>query len=112
MDIQIPALAWSPRGPGWARIYRLGATAGEVTVPGDQHALRFQPDRDLDTAQRRLLTDRLAGHFPRQVASLRLDAAPALKALHQRYSGTIIMRTTPFEALVLTVLSQNRTGEI
>lgn len=35
-----------------------------------------------------------------------------LAALRDRYQGTIIMHADPFEALVVGILSQNRTGEI
>jgi endonuclease III len=45
------------------------------------------------------------------VGDLTLDTHPALKALRDRYRGVVVMTTDPFEALVLTILSQNRTGE-
>jgi endonuclease III len=45
------------------------------------------------------------------IGDLALDANPILASLQERYQGVIIMHTDPFEALVVTILSQNRTGE-
>jgi endonuclease III len=112
MDIQIPALAWCPRGDGWARTYRLNGTGIGMTVAEDDHALRFRLHRPVGAAAARQLKRLLRAHFPRQVAGLDLAAHPALAALRDRYRGVVIMRAEPFEALVVTVLSQNRTGEI
>jgi len=113
MDIQIPALAWQRReGETWGRMYLTEDSATEVTVTEDDHALRFVPCRALGASAHRQLARRLRSHFPRQVASLGLGARPVLAALADRYQGVIVMHADPFEALILTVLSQNRTGEI
>jgi endonuclease III len=112
MDIQIPALAWQPRGDGWGRTYRVNGTETDVTVTEEDRALRYRlrPPAAADTA--RELQQMLRAHFPRQVAALDLDAHPVLALLRDRYRGVVIMRADPFEALVVTILSQNRTGEI
>ena len=54
----------------------------------------------------------LRRQFPRQVSTLHLEGRPVLAAMSRHYQGVIIMSADPFEALILTVLSQNRTGEI
>jgi endonuclease III len=54
----------------------------------------------------------LRQQFSRQVSTLHLDGHPALAAMGRRFQGVVIMSADPFEALILTVLSQNRTGEI
>jgi endonuclease III len=112
MDIQIPALAWQPRGNGWNRVYRIDGAQVDVTVTEDDRALRYQlePDPGAETARR--LQGLLRQQFARQVAALDLAAHPVLAALRDRYQGTVIMHADPFEALVVAVLSQNRTGEI
>ncbi len=113
MDIQIPALAWQPHGNGaWRRTYRIGGTVIEVTVTADDHALRFRAHRPLPAGTRTLLASILRRQFPRQVSALALDGHPVLAAIGRHYQGVVIMGADPFEALVLTVLSQNRTGEI
>jgi endonuclease III len=113
MDIQIPALAWQRSDEHtWTRRYHLNGLAADVTATADGHALVFQAGQELDDSTRRHLGARLRSHFPRQVAALDLTAHPLLAALGDRYQGVIIMHADPFEALILTVLSQNRTGEI
>ena len=113
MDIQIPALAWQPSGSGaWQRIYRTSETVTEVTVTADDHALRFRAGRPLDASTTSALAAVLRRQFPRQVSTLHLDGRPVLAAMSRHYQGVIIMSASPFEALILTVLSQNRTGEI
>ena len=113
MDIQIPALAWQPSGSGaWQRTYRTGGTVTEVTVTEDDHALRFRADQPLHASTTLALGAVLRRQFPRQVSTLHLDGHPVLAAMSRHYQGVIIMSADPFEALILTVLSQNRTGEI
>lgn len=113
MDIQIPALAWQPSGSGtWQRIYRTSGTVTEVTVTADDHALRFRAGRPLDASTTSALAAVLRRQFPRQVSTLHLEGRPVLAAMSRHYQGVIIMSAGPFEALILTVLSQNRTGEI
>jgi endonuclease III len=113
MDIQIPALAWQPSGDGsWHRTYRTGGTVTEVTVTDDDHALRFRAARPLSASTSGLLAAVFRRQFPRQVSTLALDRHPVLAAMSDRYRGVVIMSASPFEALILTVLSQNRTGEI
>ena len=41
MEIQVPALAWQPRGSGWERAYRVDGTLVDVTVTEDDRALRY-----------------------------------------------------------------------
>ena len=53
----------------------------------------------------------LRRQFPRQVSTLHLEGRPVLAAMSRHYQGVIIMSADPFEALILTVLSQNRTGD-
>jgi len=113
MDIQIPALAWQPCGSGvWQRTYRTGGTVTEVTVTEDDHALRFRADRPLPASATSALAGVLRRQFPRQVSTLHLDGHPVLAAMGRHYQGVVIMSAGPFEVLILTVLSQNRTGEI
>lgn len=113
MDIQIPALAWQPRGDdAWGRAYRVDGTVIDVTVTEDDRALRYHLSPATDDGTARQLHQLLRAHFPRQIAALDLAAHPALAALRARYQGTVIMTAEPFEALVVTILSQNRTGEI
>jgi endonuclease III len=113
MDIQIPALAWQPSGNGsWQRTYQADGAVTEVTVSEDDHALRFRVGRALPAQATSALAAVLRRHFPRQVSTLNLDSHPVLAAMSRRYRGVVIMAADPFEALILTVLSQNRTGEI
>lgn len=112
MDIQIPALAWQPAGDGgWQRVYHLHGTAVDVHLSGEDDALNFYFQAHPKTANE--LRARLTGMFTARdmIDVLALDKHPTLEALQQHYAGVIIMNTTPFEALVLTVLSQNRSGE-
>ena len=113
MDIQIPALAWQPAGSTtWRRTYRVDGVAAEVSVIEGDHALVFRPAGTLTARARRQLEAMLREQFPRQASALSLDTQPILAAIGRRYQGVVIMCADPFEALVLTVLSQNRTGEI
>lgn len=112
MDIQVPALAWQPRGNGWGRAYRVDGTIIDVTVTEDHRALRYHLSPAVGASEARQLEQLLREHFPRQIGGLDLSAHPALAALRDRYQGTVIMGADPFEALVVTILSQNRTGEI
>ncbi|GIJ29797.1 hypothetical protein Vqi01_49590 [Micromonospora qiuiae] len=108
MDIQIPALAWQP-GPagGYRRVLHLGGHPIVVTVRQCDGGLRVtasRPHAELPGLLRRM--------FPIQVADLDLGTNPVWAQLQARYGGVIVMWAPPFEALVITVLSQNRTGEI
>ncbi len=111
MDIQIPALAWQPDGAGrWRRSYFHDGHEITVEVTAAGRALEFFVDAPTRTARRLHLV--LRETFPTQVAQLALGPDPILAALRERYGGVIAMTTSPFEALILTILSQNRTGEI
>jgi|GEM_PF-192053 endonuclease III len=112
MEIQVPALAWQPRGSGWERAYRVDGTLVDVTVTEDDRALRYHLSPVPGPSETRHLEQLLREHFPRQIGGLDLAAHPALAVLRDRYQGTVIMGAEPFEALVVTILSQNRTGEI
>ena len=110
MDIQIPALAWQPVGDGhYRRTVHLSGTAVQVHVAEADHALHLFYDTDRATA--RSLNRLLRASFGVQIADLALGDDPILRALHTRYAGVIVMWVEAFEALVLTVLSQNRSGE-
>jgi endonuclease III len=111
MDIQIPALAWQPLPGGrFGRIYHLDGDVVRVEVTETERALVFSHDAPRRATAARLAADLRAG-FPTQVGDLDLGAHPALRAMRRRYRGVVVMHTDPFEALVLTMLSQNRTGE-
>ncbi|XVS60890.1 endonuclease III domain-containing protein [Actinosynnema sp. CA-299493] len=112
MDIQVPALAWAPlTDDRFRRVYRLDGHAVTVDVAEGDRALRFDHDAP-DDRTAALLHGLLRRTFTRTIGDLVLDAHPILSALHQRYRNVVIMHSPPFEALVLTILSQNRTGEI
>ncbi|MGQ0776605.1 MAG: endonuclease III domain-containing protein [Pseudonocardiales bacterium] len=112
MDIQIPSLAWEPLPEGrFRRVYHLAGKAITVEVVEGVGALHFfftAPTSVVGSELEALLRR----SFPRMIGSLVLDANPTLRSLRNRYQGVIIMHCDPFEALVLTMLSQNRTGEI
>lgn len=108
MDIQIPALAWLPTQTGWRRVLYPGGDPVTVTVTEIDQALRFTFD---DTPHDAAVRAALTAIFPRQIGALHLGDHPALTALNDHYRGVIVMAADPFEALVLTVLSQNRSGE-
>jgi len=108
MDIQIPALAWQSTGDGgYRRTLHPGDRPITIEVHQSEQGLLFTAD-----GQHPNLPDLLRRMFPTQVADLQLGADPRLRALRRRYRGVVVMWAPPFEALVLTVLSQNRTGEI
>ncbi|WP_203820636.1 endonuclease III domain-containing protein [Paractinoplanes ferrugineus] len=112
MDIQIPALAWQPAGLGrWERTYYPQGEPVVVQVERDHQRLLFSYQASPDDA--RLIGDALTAAFPadKQIDNLDLDGHPVLTSLRARYSGVIVMTTPAFEALVLTVLSQNRSGD-
>lgn len=112
MDIQIPALAWQPAGDGrFRRTYHLDGQAVDLQVAEADLALHFYHPALPEPATTRV-GDLLRRAFARQIADLNLGANPTLRALQRRYRGVVVMRADPFEALVLTILSQNRTGEI
>jgi hypothetical protein len=112
IDIQIPSLAWKPLPNNrFRRVYYLDGHAITVEVAEGKNALHFSytaPDPVLAA----WLETQLERTFPRMIDSLVLDANPTLRSLYERYQGVLIMHSDPFEALVLTILSQNRTGEI
>jgi 3-methyladenine DNA glycosylase/8-oxoguanine DNA glycosylase len=109
MEVQVPALAWQRTGTGgYARLlYPQGRPVRvEVRVAGQ--ALRFHlgPTDQVDW-----LRAALTVMFRRQVGDLHLGRHPALLGLRAHYRGVVVMRTVdPFEALVLTVLAQNRSA--
>ncbi|MFI6163126.1 endonuclease III domain-containing protein [Micromonospora haikouensis] len=108
MDIQIPALAWQadPAG-GYRRVLHLGGQPIVVTVCEGDSGLHVTASHSHDE-----LPGLLRRMFPVQVADLTLGTHPVWGQLQDRYAGVIVMWAPPFEALVVTVLSQNRTGEI
>jgi endonuclease III len=112
MDIQIPSLAWEPLPDGqFRRLYHLDGHAIIVDVAQAPRALHFTydaPNRHVAAH----LEQQLRRTFPRMIGDLDLNANPTLASLRDRYRGVIIMHAEPFDALVLTILSQNRTGEI
>lgn len=107
MDIQIPALAWQPDPTGgYRRVLHLDGQPITVIVReanGGLHVTASHPHDELPDLLRRM--------FPDQVADLDLGTNPVWAKLRSRYRGLIVMWAPPFEALVITVLSQNRTGE-
>jgi endonuclease III len=108
MDIQIPALAWQahPTG-GYQRILHLDDGPVTIRVREAEVGLRFiasRPHPELSDLVRRM--------FPVQIADLDVGTDPVWVELQARYGGVIVMWAAPFEALIITVLSQNRTGEI
>ncbi|MBO4205581.1 hypothetical protein [Micromonospora echinofusca] len=108
MDIQIPALAWQPDpAGGYRRVLHLDGQPIAVTVREGGGGLRVAASRPHDE-----LPGLLRRMFPVQVADLDLGTNPVWARLQARYGGVVVMWTPPFEALVITVLSQNRTGEI
>lgn len=112
MDIQIPALAWQPTGPGrWERTYYPDGEPIVVGVEHEGHRLLFSYEAGPATAK--ALDEILAAAFPndKQIDKLTLDGHRVLEALQRQYGGVIVMTAPPFEALVLTVLSQNRSGD-
>ncbi|MBN1173148.1 MAG: hypothetical protein JXA67_13325 [Micromonosporaceae bacterium] len=119
MDIQIPALAWQPvEDHRYRRTYHLDGCRVEVTAWQDDHQLCFSIEDSNENGPAEV-GDHLRGEierilratFPVQIADLDLGTHPILVALHQRYAGVVVMWADPFEALVLTMLSQNRSGE-
>jgi len=110
MDIQIPALAWQPTGAGWQRTYYLDGRQIPVEVREGADSLVFRFDAPPTTQTR--LEQILADTFTVPVAALALTASPILSAIADEYRGVVVMGASPFEALVITILSQNRTGEI
>jgi endonuclease III len=112
MDIQIPALSWQPLPDGrFRRHYYVRGQAVVVDVAQAAGALHFTYDAP-DRRAGAQLEIRLRETFPRLVGDLELNANPTLASLYDHYRGVVVMHAKPFEALVLTVLSQNRTGEI
>ncbi|MGH8897383.1 MAG: hypothetical protein ACRDZ4_10265 [Egibacteraceae bacterium] len=112
MEIQIPALAWQPATAGrFRRVYYFDGRSVPVKVAGALGALHFFYDAPDQAAAARLEAV-LRQTFPEMIGDLDLDRNSILRALRDRYRGVIVMHTDPFEALVLTILSQNRTGEI
>lgn len=112
MDIQIPSLAWEPLPNNrFRRVYYLDGHAITVEVTEGKNALHFSYTAP-DSALAARLEAQLERTFPRMIDSLALNANPTLRSLYERYQGVLIMHSDPFEALVLTILSQNRTGEI
>lgn len=113
MDIQIPALAWQQTGTGqYSRVlYLPGSDPVTVTVEETSAGLRFTHDatsRAIATA----VTRQLQAAFPQQVADLDVGGNPILDAMAAHYAGVIVMYAPAWESLVLTILSQVRTGEI
>ncbi|MEU8333681.1 hypothetical protein AB0J14_37400 [Micromonospora arborensis] len=108
MDIQIPALAWQPDpAGGYRRVLHLDGHPIVVTVGESDGGLRVTASHPHDK-----LPELLRRMFPIQVADLDVGTSPIWTQLQNRYGGVIVMWAPPFEALVITVLSQNRTGEI
>jgi endonuclease III len=110
MDIQIPALAWQPTAEGWQRSFYLGGHEIPVEVRESINSLSFF--YDVPARVRAVLTRTLGATFATPVAQLTLGPNAILARLGRQYGGVIVMTAPPFEALVLTILSQNRTGEI
>lgn len=112
MDIQIPALAWQQLPhERFGRVYHLDGHAVAVEVTEGAGALNFFYTAPTAAIAARLQT-LLRRSFPRQIGQLTLRAHPILRSLQEHYAGVIVMHTDAFEAVVLTILSQNRTGEI
>ncbi|MEV6525034.1 hypothetical protein AB0M43_24060 [Longispora sp. NPDC051575] len=111
MDIQIPALAWTADGPDrWRRVVHLpgGPVDVAVTEHDDQHKLAFW----FDHTRAAELVPWLRRTFAEQVRMLDLiGRSNVIDTLAVEYSGVVVMWADPFEALILTMLSQNRSGE-
>lgn len=111
MDIQIPALAWQAAPEGrWVRSFYLDGREIPVEMREDKGSLRFFYDAPAAAAAELQAT--LSAAFATPVEQLSLAQHPILAEMQRRYRGVIVMTARPFEALVLTILSQNRTGEI
>lgn len=110
MDIQIPALTWIPRGGGYERVIYAAGTPVHVVATAEGGGVLVSwtaSSRGADAEVRR----RLRQMFTSTIGDLRLAGNPVLVALQEHYRSVAVMRASLVEALVVTILSQNKTGE-
>lgn len=107
MDIQIPALEWLKEANGKYSKFILNTN---VTVSQkNSQTLAFVWD---GKRQNRDIELRIKDAFPFLLKDIDVGDNEALKLLQAHYGEIAYMRTDPFRALITTILSQNRTGEI
>lgn len=111
MDIQIPALEWVPYPGGYRTVYHAAQQAVEVTMHRtDRRTVRFQWDCSSDAADEQIesiLEDTFTFFLDE------IDVSnPTLAELSSHYGDIVYMQTSAYRALLTTILSQNRTGEI
>jgi len=110
MDIQIPALTWVPAGVAYVRDFYVDRRALRVRAQSYDGGVRLSWESD--THLRNAAIERMIrAMFIGEMRKIRLPQNQALRQLQEYYSGVILMRVPLVEALVVTILSQNKTGE-
>lgn len=111
MDIQIPALEWETYLGGYRTVYDVGEEVIEVTMRRtDPSTVQFTWDDASQTVDEEL-TRRAEQTFNFFLDEIEVSDEQ-LETLAGHYGDITYMRTDAFRALLVTILSQNRTGEI
>lgn len=113
MDIQIPALEWVPQNRySYKTVYTVDRKHIEVNLAQKgKKSLTFSWEDMLDDINNRII-QKIKNTFVFFMDEIEVGNNPNLKRLQNYYSDVCYMRTDPFNALLVTILSQNKTAEM
>jgi len=112
MDIEIPALEWIPYKSGWKRFFQLDSTKVPVIIWQKQGKVGLTPLIHLREFQVEELIKQTNVIFSKFCDEIHIGKSPILRSLQNKYSMVAYMNGEPFRSLIVTILSQNKTGEV
>lgn len=112
MDIEIPALEWIPCKSGWKRFFQLDSTKVPVIIWQELGKIGLTPLVHLREFQVEELIKQTNVIFSKFCDEIQVGKSPILRSLQNQYSTVAYMKGDPFRSLIVTILSQIKTGEV
>lgn len=111
LDIQIPALEWKPLSENlYKTIYVVGRKHVEIMITQNNgNSVIFSWKSASDRINGTVLSN-LKGIFTFFMDEINVGTSPVLTELKKHYNDVYYMKTSPYRALLVSILSQNKTG--
>jgi len=111
-DIEIPALEWIPLSENFYKtLYIINNKKIEIKLTKKQNSsLLFSWKNQTENMNNKIISN-ITSTFAFFMDKIDVGTNPILLALQKYYSDVCYMKATPFNSLLVTILSQNKTGE-
>ncbi len=114
-DIQIPALEWIPASKYTHKTYKtinsFGGQKVEILVTQKNKGTLTFYWEELPKKYNNLIKSYLQESFAFPLSKINVGKEQSLQKLQRYYKDIYYMRSNPFRSLIVTILSQNKTGE-